>query len=184
MPTFIRAFLLAGFLIAVSGTGSAQQKQATDLNWAFPAPVGNPPANFSEAPLKQVPGSAKTYDHAQVDVFDPPDWFPEEHPPMPEVVRHGRRKPVQACSYCHLASGLGHPHSDALHVIERFRRVNPNILELTLTVDDPKAYTKSMTGKKHFILSTSPMGETICSVSEMESLEKEIMDPTTKLRSK
>ncbi|HXP78345.1 MAG TPA: hypothetical protein VN976_00430 [Verrucomicrobiae bacterium] len=79
---------------------------------------------------------------------------------------------------------VGHPHSDALHVIERFRRVNPNMLELALTVDDPKAYTKSMTGKKHFMLSTSPMGETICSASEMESFEKEIMDPTTKPRSK
>lgn len=75
---------------------------------------------------------------------------------------------------------VGHPHSDALHVIERFRHVNPNILELTLTVDDPKAYTKSMTGKKHFTLSTSPMGETIGSTSEMESFEKEILDPTTK----
>jgi hypothetical protein len=79
---------------------------------------------------------------------------------------------------------VGHPHSDELHVIERFRKVNPNMLELALTVDDPKAYTKSMTGKKHFMLSTSPMGETICSASEMESFEKEIMDPTTKPRSK
>jgi hypothetical protein len=43
-----------------------------------------------------------------------------------------------------------------------------------------KAYTKSMTGKKHFTLSTSPMGETICSASEVESLEKEILEPTTK----
>src|SRR5215472_10097350 len=75
---------------------------------------------------------------------------------------------------------VGHPHSDALHVIERFRRVNHDMLELTVTVDDPKAYTKSFTGKKHFSLSTSPMGETICSGSEMESFEKEIMDPTTK----
>lgn len=30
---------------------------------------------------------------------------------MPAVVRHGAEKPVQACSYCHLASGLGHPQS-------------------------------------------------------------------------
>ncbi len=74
---------------------------------------------------------------------------------------------------------VGHPHSDALHVIERFRRVKPDLLELALTVDDPKAYTKTFTGKKHFILSTSPMGETICSGSEWESFQKEIMDPTT-----
>ena len=79
---------------------------------------------------------------------------------------------------------VGHPHSDALHLIERFRRVNHDMLELSVTVDDPKAYTKSFTGKKHFSLSTSPMGETICSASEMESFQKEIMDPTTKPPSK
>lgn len=37
----------------------------------------------------------------------------------------------------------GHPHSDALHVIERIRRVDHDTLENTLTFDDPKTYTKS-----------------------------------------
>jgi hypothetical protein len=39
----------------------------------------------------------------------------------------------------------GHPHSDALHVIERFQRPDFGSLELRLTVDDPKAYTKPWT---------------------------------------
>jgi hypothetical protein len=46
---------------------------------------------------------------------------------------------------------LGHPHSDALHVVERFRRVQ-NMLEIEFLFDDPKAYTKSWTGKKVFQL--------------------------------
>lgn len=39
----------------------------------------------------------------------------------------------------------GHPSTDALHVIERFRRVNFGRLEIQVTIDDPKAYTKPWT---------------------------------------
>jgi hypothetical protein len=34
----------------------------------------------------------------------------------------------------------GHPHSEDLHVVERFRRVDANTLTIDLTLDDPKAY--------------------------------------------
>ena len=36
----------------------------------------------------------------------------------------------------------GHPHSDALHVVERIRRVDHDTLENTLTFEDPKTYTR------------------------------------------
>jgi hypothetical protein len=39
----------------------------------------------------------------------------------------------------------GHPHSDALHVIERFRRIDFGHMELGITIDDPKMYTKPWT---------------------------------------
>ena len=39
----------------------------------------------------------------------------------------------------------GHPHTDQLHVIERFTRPNKNTLHFEATVDDPGAYTKSWT---------------------------------------
>jgi hypothetical protein len=39
----------------------------------------------------------------------------------------------------------GHPHSDALHVVERIRRVDHDTLENTLTFDDPKTYTRTWT---------------------------------------
>ena len=73
---------------------------------------------------------------------------------------------------------VGHPHSDSLHLIERFRRVNHDTLELTVTVDDPKAYTKTFTASKLFKFSTSPMGETLCSMSEMESFQKKVIEPS------
>lgn len=46
----------------------------------------------------------------------------------------------------------GHVHSDALHVVERYRRVSQDTLEIEYTFDDPKAYTKPFTGKKVFKL--------------------------------
>ena len=47
---------------------------------------------------------------------------------------------------------LGHPLSDALHVVERFRRVNRDTLEIDFLFDDPKTYTKPWTGKKVYRL--------------------------------
>ena len=42
---------------------------------------------------------------------------------------------------------VGHPHSDALHVVERIRRVNPKALQYEVTIEDPKAYKKPWTRK-------------------------------------
>jgi len=39
----------------------------------------------------------------------------------------------------------GHPHSDALHVVERFRRPDFGHMEVEVTVGDPKAYKKPWT---------------------------------------
>jgi hypothetical protein len=40
----------------------------------------------------------------------------------------------------------GFPHTDQLHLIERFTRTNFNTLKYEVTVDDPAAYTKPWTG--------------------------------------
>ena len=42
----------------------------------------------------------------------------------------------------------GRPHSDALHLIERFKRRDFGHMDIELTIDDPKAYTKSWTVKE------------------------------------
>ena len=38
--------------------------------------------------------------------------------------------------------GVGHPHSEALHVTERFHRRDFGHLDVEVTIDDPKVYTK------------------------------------------
>jgi len=39
----------------------------------------------------------------------------------------------------------GHPHSDALRTVERFRRSTFGRMDLQVTIDDPKAYTRPFT---------------------------------------
>jgi len=47
---------------------------------------------------------------------------------------------------------MGLPHSDVMHVIERLRRVDHDTLVDDVTIDDPKAYTKSWTAQVTFKL--------------------------------
>jgi len=46
----------------------------------------------------------------------------------------------------------GLPHSEDLHVVERIRRVDHDTLEIKITIDDPKAYTKTWGGQLIFQL--------------------------------
>jgi hypothetical protein len=59
---------------------------------------------------------------------------------------------------------MGHPHSDKLHLIERFRRVDDKTLQLNLTIDDPIAYTKTWdaTPRTFRLRPDARAGEAIC----------------------
>ena len=46
-----------------------------------------------------------------------------------------------------LSANMAYPNSDALHVTERFQRVDFGHLNDTVTIDDPKAYVKPWTNK-------------------------------------
>ena len=86
-------------------------KDGMDLSWAFPAPSPDFPAEDLSA-VKHVPGSSKSYTQGQIDdIYNPPDWFPDEHMPFPKVVAKGEGKATPGCASCHLASGSGHPES-------------------------------------------------------------------------
>jgi hypothetical protein len=49
-------------------------------------------------------------------------------------------------------NGQGLPHSDALHVVERYRRPDFGHLEVEITIDDSKAFTAPHTFKRTFTL--------------------------------
>src|SRR5262245_4695879 len=100
---------VALFTFAVSIVVQSQQRSGSDLSWAFPVKNGDLPPE--EAGPKTIPGSNKSYTQPQIeDLSNPPDWFPEEHPPAPQIVQHGHGDAL-ACGACHLMSGVGHPES-------------------------------------------------------------------------
>jgi cytochrome c553 len=72
-------------------------------------PASPPPADTS---LKHIPGSTQAFTIAHIrDYWDVGDWFPDEHPPMPTVVVHGRAPHVRGCAMCHMPSGKGRPEN-------------------------------------------------------------------------
>jgi hypothetical protein len=42
---------------------------------------------------------------------------------------------------------LGHPRNESMHLVERYRRVDVGHMEVELTVDDPKMYTRPFSVK-------------------------------------
>jgi len=42
---------------------------------------------------------------------NPVDWYPGDHPQMPNVVAHGRKPSVTACAFCHFPNGKGRPEN-------------------------------------------------------------------------
>jgi cytochrome c553 len=57
---------------------------------------------------KRLAGSNLEFTLSQIrDGFGPADWFPGDHPTMPEIVAHGRRPEVRACALCHYPNGKG-----------------------------------------------------------------------------
>jgi hypothetical protein len=58
---------------------------------------------------------------------------------------------------------VGHPTTDALHVIERFHRRDFGHMDLQITIDDPKAYTKPFTATiNNRLLSDTQLIEFVC----------------------
>ena len=83
--------------------------------WAYPAiPPGYQLPPESEQPV-HLPGSQKAYTAKEIgDPNNPPDWYPNEHGPMPDIVAHGKKPNVNGCAQCHLSNGQGHPESSNL----------------------------------------------------------------------
>ncbi len=59
--------------------------------------------------LMTLEGSDLAFTQAQITApFSPADWFPGDHPPMPDVVAYGKEEiGMRACAICHLPNGQG-----------------------------------------------------------------------------
>jgi cytochrome c553 len=100
---------MRGLLLALL-VGLAPALGAERPDWAFPvASKVQPPTKEDDQP-KTLPGSSKSYTQKQIDdLKNPPDWFPDMHPAMPDVVARGTA--TLACGSCHLPIGTGHDES-------------------------------------------------------------------------
>jgi hypothetical protein len=75
---------------------------------------------------------------------------------------------------------VGRPHTEALHIVERFRRVDHETLEDDLTFDDPGAYVRPWTGKVVFKLDpVGKMVEMVYTMSDEIHFQNDIMKPSS-----
>jgi cytochrome c553 len=122
------------------------------------APQAPPTRNLrpNEDPAEQtkprhVDGSRATY--SLVDVRDGQnviDWFPGDHPPMPNVVAHGPAtlgNTTRGCGSCHLPNGKGRPENappGGLPVTYFIRQIQDFRSGLRHTADPRKPNTNTM----------------------------------------
>jgi cytochrome c553 len=108
--------------IAVNGASMAQTQSPTPASappssfpaWAYPWVPDFKVTPADDVP-QHVPDSAASFTIKQErDLFFVPDWHPEDHPAMPDVVAHGRMPDVRACGSCHRAAGTGGPENASL----------------------------------------------------------------------
>lgn len=95
---------------------AAQDAPSKSPDWAYGVP-NTPPAGGGgprqpDSSPKHIPDSPQAFTVAELrDFFHVADWFPNDHPPMPEVFVHGRAPDVRGCGMCHMPNGKGRPEN-------------------------------------------------------------------------
>jgi cytochrome c553 len=73
------------------------------------------PVKLDDVEQLEIPDSTQKFTQARInDPFNAPDWRPNDHIVMPEVVARGRKPAVMACAFCHTPTGQGRPENAAL----------------------------------------------------------------------
>lgn len=110
----MRGIFYLWLTVLACATPAALYAQHADVPpaWAYPMnPPGFKPPHDNGA-LRHVPDSTLARTLSQVNnPFSASDWHPGDHPPLPDVVAHGRKPGVMACGFCHRADGPGGPES-------------------------------------------------------------------------
>jgi cytochrome c553 len=125
MHKVIVATIVAACVSLSIGASAADDNAPPLWAWGFttPAPDTPPPpapaaAASPDATLYKIPASKFSFTRAQIsNRQQPADWFPEDHPEMPEIVAKGRASanpPINACGLCHMPNGKGRPENAAI----------------------------------------------------------------------
>jgi len=127
---------LTAALLVFAGLSAAQAQQAVEPEpiwaWAFSTqPKPGDTHRVQTNPIREVlpgedadellakhtvEGSSASYSRLEVrDGHDVIDWFPGDHPPMPDIIRHGPASLMaergRGCGSCHLPNGKGRPEN-------------------------------------------------------------------------
>jgi cytochrome c553 len=110
--------ILLGAILALTGAAAAEISISNDIGppaWAYPVDPPGLEEPRDDGILRRVPDSELGFSLNQVrNSFLAPDWHPQDHPPMPEIVAHGKKPDVLACGFCHRAEGTGGPENTSL----------------------------------------------------------------------
>ena len=124
----MKQLLAAAAAVTLGVAGVVTLAQAADAPppWAYgfatpppatppPAAAPNPPPPPDNVVKHKLEGSKFEFTRAQAgNRYGPGDWFPEDHPVMPDIVAHGRESAqpqIYACSLCHYPNGRGRPEN-------------------------------------------------------------------------
>jgi hypothetical protein len=118
------------------------------MNRCFPPSPFQVMGNLDPFEIFQVPGRVLIYSEYNRELRQV--WMNEEHPEYvdPTWLGHsvgrwdGNTLVVDTVAIDDRNSWGGFVHTDALHLIERIRKTDPQTLEVEMTIDDPKAYTR------------------------------------------
>jgi len=118
MKIIIACLSLLALLLSHSQTQAAESTSSqgnTPMPWAYALNTPDVEIPFAFNVPRTVPGSDVEFVFRNPrNLYRPPDWHPENHPEMPEIVARGREPLVFACGYCHLPNGQGRPENTNL----------------------------------------------------------------------
>lgn len=120
-PIFISlGMAVVSLFYASSFAQNGEQEQATPmpqtpLPWAYALNTPGIEPFQDDGLAKHVPGSDQEFTYSEIrNFYKPPDWHPDDHPEMPDIVARGRDPSVFACAFCHLPNGQGRPENASL----------------------------------------------------------------------
>jgi cytochrome c553 len=98
--------------------------------WAYglKTPLGSPPSEeptptptdklaTDNGKVISLPGSPVSLTLTQMRNQPTVDWYPEDHPQMPEVVAQGRKPDILPCTACHYTNGKGDPANATIEAL-------------------------------------------------------------------
>jgi len=162
----------------------------TDPQVIYCEPPGVPHIYLWPIKMRFVPTTEAVYLLYELGPFYRVIWLNAKHPEDPDPqwwghsighYENGDTLVVDTVGFNDLTwlDQMGHPHTEQMHLIERYKRVSPTQLELDMTIDDPGAYTKPWNSHRNF--ATTNTGflryQQICSVRENQQFFDNVGKP-------